>query len=221
MSVSSINTPADLYRDTQRGSAGGSGSAGAQGAGASQDAGSAAASASSTSASVSVSSSPSSIVTLSPQGQSIADLASKGITVTEVSLASLGISPDQVAQAKTPAQAAALMEEVNKKMQEAGDTPKQGGAVSEQDFDNLIEKQLGGTKAQADQLFAAFDSNNDGSISNSEMLNELGSLTGDSTSPAAQTLLGLMDSNHDGAADSTEFIQFETSFVQQEKVSST
>jgi hypothetical protein len=51
------------------------------------------------------------------------------------------------------------------------------------------------------------------------MLNELGSLPSDSTSPAAQTLLGLMDRNHDGVADSTELIQFETSFVQNEKAS--
>jgi hypothetical protein len=213
MSVSSINTAADQHRHTQRGSAGASGSTGAQNAAGSQDAGNTA------SASSAASSSPSSIVTLSPQAQAFSELASKGVTVTEVSLSSLGITPDQIAQARTPDQVVALMAGVAKKLQSAGDTPKQGGAVSQKDFDNVVEQQFGGTKAQADQLFAAFDGNQDGSISNSELLNELGSLSSDSTNPAAQTLLGLMDSNHDGSVDQSEFLKFETSFVQNEKVS--
>ncbi|GAB7526834.1 EF-hand domain-containing protein [Paraburkholderia sp. 2C] len=215
MSVSSINTAADQHRHTQRGSAGASGSTGAQNAAGSQGAGSA----DSASASSAAASSPSSVVTLSPQAQAFSELASKGVTVTEVSLSSLGITPDQIAQAKTPDQVAALMADVAKKMQNAGDTPKQGGAVSQGDFDNLVEQQFGGTKAQADQLFAAFDGDQSGSITNSELLNALGGLSSDSASPAAQTLLGLMDSNHDGSVDQSEFLKFETSFVQSEKVS--
>jgi hypothetical protein len=143
---------------------------------------------------------PSTTVTLSQDGLALANLASEGITVTQISGPSLS---RLVASGQTPL------------VSSPGVT---GGAISQPDFERLI-LQAGGTKEQADQLFSTFDSNSDGAVSPSEVLSGLSKAR--DKSPFAQTLLSLMDKNGDGngAVSSTEFVRFETELVSAEKPS--
>lgn len=163
--------------------------------------------------------SASAVVTLSPQAQAFSELASQGITVTQVSLSTLGITPDMIAQASTPDQIAAMMHNVRQESQNLGLIPKADGGVSQKDFLSLIQ-QFGGSVAQAKALLAVFDGNENGSISNSEMLAQLGSLSTSGTSSTSAEVLALMDGNRDGAVDSSEFLKFETAFVQSEQAPS-
>jgi hypothetical protein len=144
---------------------------------------------------------PSTTVTLSKSGLALANFASEGVTVTQVSGPSLS---QLIASGQTPLVSSPGMS---------------GGTISQPDFERLV-LQAGGTKEQADQLFSAFDSNNDTAVSQSEVLSGL-SKAGDK-SQFAQTLLSLMDKNGDGngTVNSTEFVRFETELVSAEKPSS-
>ena len=152
----------------------------------------------------------SSTVTLSPDAQALATFASAGITFSEVSLSSLGISPNDIANATTPALQFALMQRV------AHGMPHADGAVSQSDFEKLAA-QFGGTKAQADQLFQDLDTNGNGAISNEEFLNGLAKTSNGGSSPVAQSLLELMNTDGSGSVSFSEFSKFETAFVEAEK----
>jgi hypothetical protein len=143
---------------------------------------------------------PSTTVTLSQDGLASAKLASEGITVIQISGASLG------------------------QLVETGQTPlvnspgMSGGDVSRPNFEHIVV-QANGTKEQADQLFSTFDGNDDGVVSPNEILSGL-SKVGDK-SPFARTLLSVMDKNgdSDGTVSSTEFVRFETELVSAENPS--
>lgn len=215
MSISSIGhaiAGTAERRQTQQQSNGAADTSGAQATGGTQTtSGAAPAAASEPSAS--------SVVTLSPRAQAFSELASKGITVTQVSLSTLGITPDMIAQANTPDQIAAMMHNVRQESQSLGLIPKPDGGVSQKDFLNLIQ-QFGGSVAQAKALFAVFDGDGNNSVSNSEMLAQLSSLPANGANSTSAEVLALMDGNQDGTVDSSEFLKFETAFVQNEQAPS-
>jgi Ca2+-binding EF-hand superfamily protein len=88
--------------------------------------------------------------------------------------------------------------------------------LSQSTFDSLVEK-FGGTQAQADQLFSLLGGTETGTVSNAQMLHALGNISSDPSSQTSQMLLSLMDTNHNRVVSSSEFTQFETSMVDEER----
>jgi Ca2+-binding EF-hand superfamily protein len=87
--------------------------------------------------------------------------------------------------------------------------------VSKSDFE-AVSTGFGISTQQADQDFAAMDSNGDGSISHSEMLFAM-SATSQGSSSLSGGLRQMMDTNHDGSMSGTEYVNLETSLVGVEK----
>jgi EF-hand domain pair len=131
-------------------------------------------------------------LTLSPAAQAIASLNAEGITV--VTIHSRGLSSG---------------------VQPPSPSPVPDGSVSKSDFD-AVTTGFGISTQQADQDFAAMDSNGDGSVSHSEMLSAM-SATGQGGSSLSQSLRQMMDTNHDGSVSGTEFVNLETALVGVEK----
>jgi len=143
-------------------------------------------------ASQSGSSSMSDTVTLSPEAQAIASLNAKGITM--VTIHSRGLSGG--VQPRSP-------------------SPVPNGSASKSDFEAVMSG-FGLSTQQADQDFAAMDRNDDGSISNSEVLSAM-SATSQGGSSFSEGLRQVMDMNHDGSVSGTEFVNLETALVGVEK----
>jgi hypothetical protein len=131
-------------------------------------------------------------VTLSPDAQAMASLNAKGITM--VTIHSRGLSSG---------------------VQPPSPSAVPDGLMSKSDFEAVTASFGVGTQ-QADQDFAAMDSNGDGSISHSEMLSAM-SATSQGSSSLSKELRQMMDTNDDGSVSSTEFINLETAFVGVEK----
>ncbi|GAB7523232.1 hypothetical protein [Paraburkholderia sp. 2C] len=145
-------------------------------------------------------------VTFDPSAQAFAQLAAKGITALTLHSNPLG---PQIAGSSEPAAARPLV--------------SLDRGVSKAEFEKLVTD-FGGSKAQADQLFATFDADGDGSISHSEFLAGLAKTDTDGGSASfAQSLGQLMDQhgNHDGKVDNMEFGDFEAAFVQAEAAAAT
>jgi hypothetical protein len=126
-------------------------------------------------------------VTLSAQAQAVASLNSEGVTVSYVS--GPGLS-----SGRQPSGPIALY-----------------GSVSKSAFEGVAAS-FGATAQQADQDFAAMDTNGDGSISNAEMLSGM-SQTSNSNDPLAQSLRQMMDTNNDGSVSGTEYVTVESALV--------
>lgn len=88
--------------------------------------------------------------------------------------------------------------------------------LSKSSFESLIEK-FGGTQAQADQLFSMLGGDENGTVSNAQMLKALGNTLSDPSSQTSQMLMTLMDRNGDQLVSGGEFIQFETAMVNTER----
>ncbi|MGA7813504.1 EF-hand domain-containing protein [Caballeronia sp.] len=148
---------------------------------------------------------------LSANAQVLARFNADGITVGEVSLASLNLpSPSAPDYMELAMQATArLGPPTNSKGQD-------DGAISQSSFEAVI-KQFGGKKAQADQLFAALDTDGSGSISNSELLTGMSNTGSDPASSSSQALLKLMDTDGGGTVNTVEFSSFEGAMVAAEK----
>ncbi len=149
----------------------------------------------------------SSTVTLSPEAQAIAKLNSEGITVELVSAADVPNLADPAGYAQQLAAAKA-----------SGATSPADGDLSEADFDSVLSN-YGATSAQANQLFQSIDTNDNGTLSNGELLNALGNTGSDGDTSTSQGLLTVMDTNHSSVVSGSEFITFETSLVSSEKAS--
>jgi hypothetical protein len=126
-------------------------------------------------------------VTLSPQAQAVASLNAEGVTMFNVSGPGLSTGHQ-------PSGPIALY-----------------GSVSQNAFEGVAAG-FGVTAQQADQDFAAMDTNGDGSISNAEMLSGM-SQTSNSNDPLAQSLRQMMDTNHDGTVSGTEYVNLESALV--------
>jgi Ca2+-binding EF-hand superfamily protein len=87
--------------------------------------------------------------------------------------------------------------------------------ASKSDFEAVMSG-FGLSTQQADQDFAEMDRNDDGSISNSEVLSAM-SATGQGGSSFSEGLRQVMDMNHDGSVSGTEFVNLETALVGVEK----
>jgi hypothetical protein len=131
-------------------------------------------------------------VTLSPEAQAMASFNAKGITV--VTIHSRGLSSGQ-----QPIQPSSVVD----------------GSVSKKDFEAMAAS-YGDTAGQADQDFAAIDTNGNGSISNAEMLNAM-SATTNGNDALSQNLRQMMDANHDGSVSGTEYVNLETAIVSVEE----
>jgi Ca2+-binding EF-hand superfamily protein len=145
-------------------------------------------------------------VTLSPQAQAVAKLASAGITMTQTKLSAQDLADVQSGN----------FSQLASDLAASGTAPSQNGEISEQAFDQFA-LQLGATQTQANQLFKDFDTNGDGSISNAEMLQGVAGTSSDTSSSFSQTLLGLMDGHTGNPVSQQEFVQFETGMVGIEK----
>jgi hypothetical protein len=88
------------------------------------------------------------------------------------------------------------------------------GSISQASFQSVLQS-YGATQQEAARIFAAADTGGGTSLSNRELLTELGS-TASSSSTTSQELLRLMDANHDGSVSSSEYLNFETSLVEAE-----
>ena len=131
-------------------------------------------------------------VTLSSEAQAVASLNAKGITM--VNIHSRGLSSGQ-----QPMQPSSVVD----------------GSISEKDFEAMAAS-FGDTTSQADQDFAAMDTNGNRSISNAEMLNAM-SATSHGDGALSRTLRQMMDANHDGSVSGTEYVNLETAIVSAEK----
>jgi EF hand len=131
-------------------------------------------------------------LTLSPEAQAMAALNANGITV--VTIHSRGLSSGQ-----QPIQPSSVV----------------NGLVSEKDFEAMAAS-FGDAAGQADQDFAAMDTNGNGSISNAEMLNAM-SATTNGNDALSQSLRQMMDANHDGSVSGTEYVNLETAIVSVEE----
>jgi hypothetical protein len=142
-------------------------------------------------------------VTLSPDAQAIAKLNSAGITVECVSLTAdpglLNLS--------------GLASKSGTSRTSTGTSP--AGDLTKTGFESALAN-YGATSTQADQYFKAIDTNNDGVVSNSELLTALGNTDIDTHSPLSQGLLSLMNTSHNGRVSEPEFTDFETSLVTSE-----
>jgi EF-hand domain pair len=126
-------------------------------------------------------------VTLSAQAQAVASLNCEGVTMCNVS--GPGLSGGN-----QPSGPIALY-----------------GSVSKSVFEGVAAS-FGATAQQADQDFAAMDTNGDGSISNAEMLSGM-SQTSNSNDPLAQSLRQMMDTSKDGSVSGTEYVNLESALV--------
>jgi hypothetical protein len=131
-------------------------------------------------------------VTLSPEAQAMASFNAKGITV--VTIHSRGLSSGQ-----QPVQPSSVVD----------------GSVSEKDFEAMAAS-FGDTINQADRAFAAMDTNDNGSISNAEMLDAM-SATSHGSEALSRNLRQMMDANHDGSVNGAEYVNLETAIVSVEK----
>ncbi|APR35907.1 hypothetical protein BTO02_11290 [Paraburkholderia sp. SOS3] len=144
-------------------------------------------------------------ITFDPSAMGFAELAAKGITAW--TLYSNPLDSETAGSVSTAAASGPLV--------------RLDGSVSKAEFEKLV-RDYGGSNAQADQLFNAFDANGDGSVSHSEFLAGLAKVDGDGGSSGFSQSLGqLMDhhGNHDGRVDNMEFGDFEAAFVQAENSS--
>jgi hypothetical protein len=131
-------------------------------------------------------------VTLSPEAQAMASFNAKGITVVVIHSRGLG-------SWQQPVQPSSVVD----------------GSVSKTKFETMAAS-FGDTTSQADQDFAAMDTNGNGSISNAEMLDAM-SATSHGNDPLSQNLRQMMDANHDGSVIGTEYVNLETAIVSLEK----
>jgi Ca2+-binding EF-hand superfamily protein len=86
------------------------------------------------------------------------------------------------------------------------------GNISQSSFDKVIE-QFGGTKAEADKIFASLDTDHNGSISHSELLNAMSQLGSSTASSGIQALQQLLVPAGDSSLDGGEFLKFESAMV--------
>jgi hypothetical protein len=126
-------------------------------------------------------------VTLSPQAQAVASLNCEGVTM-------FNVSGPGLSSGRQPSGPIALY-----------------GSVSKSTFEGVAAS-FGATAQQADQDFAAMDTNGDGSISNAEMLSGM-SQTSNTNGPLAQSLRQMMDTNNDGSVSGTEYVNLESALV--------
>ena len=146
---------------------------------------------------------PSAVVTLSPQAETLAGFAGKGILVSQGKVdGALG------------------------GVQRGGGSggglvglPAAGGSVSAQDFKALLSE-FGADDAQKEQIAAGFDTSKDGRISHQEFLRGLASTS--ITRPGndfSQAVLQLMDRSGiaDGVVSQSEFAALATAFANAEK----
>ena len=151
-------------------------------------------------------------MTLSPGAQALAALptvtvSASGVASEQISLASQGISPSELASS-TPV-------ELMGALQQHAQAVNAGASLSHSDFEKLVAE-FGGTKTQADQLFQDFDTNGDGSVSNQEFLDGLVNASKDGSSAFAQSLFKLMDADGNGSVSASEFSTFEATFIDAE-----
>jgi EF-hand domain pair len=152
---------------------------------------------------------PSSQVTLSANARAIASLAAKGVTLTQTQL-----SPPELADARS-----GNLVQLGSDIAGSSGSPPPNGEISQSDFEQLLQSQFGATQSQADQLFKGFDTNDDGSISNAELLNGLAGTLNSTPTGFDQTLLSVMDTSDNGTVSQPEFTQFESAMVGIEKSS--
>jgi EF hand len=131
-------------------------------------------------------------VTLSPEAQAIASFNAEGISVVIVHSGGL-----------------------SRGVQPPSPSPVPNGSASKSDFEAVMSG-FGLSTQQADQDFAKMDRNDDGSISNSEVLSAM-SATSQGGSSFSEGLRQVMDMNHDGSVSGTEFVNLETALVGVEK----
>jgi len=93
---------------------------------------------------------------------------------------------------------------------------KYDGNISQAAFDTVIN-QIGGTKTDADQIFSSLDTDNNGSISNSELLSAMSQLGSSNADSGVQELEKLLVPDGDSTVTDGEFLSFETAMVAAEK----
>lgn len=154
---------------------------------------------------------PSTTVTLSTQALSFASLNAAGVTTIQLSAEDLAGMPKSFATEADLEQAVQVVRNAA-----IAASPPKDGAVTKADFDTLAS-QFGTTKAQADQVFDELDSDNNGSVSNDELLSGLGKTGSASGSASSQALMKMVDKNSDGTVDESEFVNFEGAVISAEK----
>lgn len=86
------------------------------------------------------------------------------------------------------------------------------GNISQSSFAKVIE-QFGGTKTQADQIFASLDTDHNGSLSNSELLNAMSQFGSSTAGSGVQALQQLLVPFGDSTLSGGEFLSFESAMV--------
>lgn len=139
----------------------------------------------------------SSIVTLSPDAQVLASFNAQGVSVENVALPTLapGESDFQALQGLA-----------------AAHPP---GDLTEADFAS-VATEYGDTTAQADQLFAALDTGDSGSLTNQQVLGALSQTGSDPDTVTSQELIKLMNDGGADAVTANQYTAFETALIDAE-----
>ena len=139
----------------------------------------------------------SSIVTLSPGAQVLASFNAQGVSVENVALPTLapGESDFQALQGL------------------AADHPP--GDLTEADFAS-VATEYGDTTEQADQLFAALDTDDSGSLTNRQVLGALSRTGSDPDTATSQELIKLMNDGGADAVTANQYMAFETALIDAE-----
>jgi Ca2+-binding EF-hand superfamily protein len=93
------------------------------------------------------------------------------------------------------------------------------GNISQPAFDTVIEH-MGGTKSEADQIFSSLDTDGNGSISNSELLNAVSLLGSNKANSGVQELEKLLVPYGDSTVTDGELLNFESAMVAAENAAS-
>lgn len=90
------------------------------------------------------------------------------------------------------------------------------GSISQSDAESVI-KNLGGTATQAEQIFTALDTDQNGSLSNEELLNAISQLGSNTASTGVQALEKLLVPDGSSTISEGSLLSFESAMVAAEK----
>jgi hypothetical protein len=154
---------------------------------------------------------------LQSSGLNIGLTQANGFSISEVRDPGLKI-PTNPAEWQTFAQETATAIK-NANLGTPSSDDQENGVVSQSSFESAVA-QYGGTKSEADGIFAALDGSQNGLLSNSDFLNDMSNLSNDAKGSSGQTLLNLLASAGGNTVSAGALLGFESAVEGAEKPAS-